>query len=278
MRTLKLTLTALVVCTLIASANAQIIYRSLNPDPTQTMPAESLGKMPLYVDDDTSVDATLIHNNYPSFGFWNVAISPTDTINPKVEFLYNSNLPKSPVGDYYILPLDLNQNIGATASYAFKYPQIGDSYNSNFRDAGDKYIGFRMRSGTAYKYGWMKVNLSGTGSMTFVIKELAYQNTENTAIKAGQTFGVGIRHIAVDEHAFTFYPNPVKTTLHIQSEKDVELSSIRIYSIDGKCVKELGKPDLTMHLDLSALPKGAYFIELIQGGNTISRELFLKEE
>lgn len=278
MRTLKLTLIALVVCSSIPIANAQIVYRALNPDPTHTMPTESLGKFPLYIDDDTSLDATLIHNNYPSFGFWNIGIQPTDTINPKIEFLYNSNLPKSPVGDFYILPLDLNQTIGATGSYAFKYPQVGDSYNSNFRDAGDKYIGFRLRSGAAFKYGWMKVSLSGTSSMTFVIKELAYQNTPNTAIKAGQQFGVGIRQMELDEQAFTLYPNPVKTTLHIQSEKEVELTQIRICSIDGKCIKEMDKPDLTLELDLSALAKGAYYIELIQGENCITRELFLKEE
>ncbi|HCS20297.1 MAG TPA: hypothetical protein DIW47_07005 [Bacteroidetes bacterium] len=278
MRTLKLSSLILLLSPFFQTVQAQIVYRDLNPDPTLQMPAESLGKMPLYLDDDTSVDATLVYNNYPAFGFWNVAIRPTDTLNPKVEFLYNSNLPKSPVGDYYILPLDLNQNIGSTASYAFYYPQIGDSYNSNFRGMGDKYIGFRIKTGTSYNYGWMKIDFSGDASMTFVLKELAYQNTVNTPIKAGQKFGVGIRHMELEEKVFTFYPNPVKTTLHIRAEKELELNLIRIYAIDGHCVKQFDKPDLAMEFDLSDLTKGAYYIELIQGENTITRELFLKEE
>lgn len=278
MRTLKLSSLILLLSPFLQTAQAQIIYRDVNPDPTLQMPASSFGSLLIDVDGDNANDVKLFYTNYQSSGIWNLGFNQLDTNNPTFEVLYNSNLPQSPIGDYYVKPLDLNDNIATTDNYALDYPQIGDIYNSNFRGFPDKYIGFRMKSGATYKYGWMKIDFSGDANMTFVLKELAYQNVENTPIKAGQKFGVGIRHMEFDEKAFSFYPNPVKTTLHIQSEKEYELTSIRIYSIDGKCVKEMDKPDLTLEFDLSALAKGAYFIELIQGENTITRELFLKEE
>lgn len=278
MRTLKLASLILLLSPFLQTVHAQIVYRELNPDPTLQMPASSGGSLLIDVDGDNTNDVKLFYTNYQSSGIWNLGFNQLDTNNPVIEVLYNANLPKSPIGDYYVKPLDLNDNIATTDNYAWRYPQIGDVYNSNFRGFPDKYIGFRMKSGASYKYGWMKIDFSGDASMTFVLKELAYQNVVNTPIKAGQKFGVGIRYMELDEKAFSFYPNPVKTTLHIQSEKDVELSGVRIYSIDGKCLKEWNKSELTMELDLSNLAKGAYFIELIQGENTITRELFLKEE
>lgn len=278
MRTLKLSSLILLLSPFLQSVQAQIVYRDVNPDPTLQMPPSSGGSLLIDVDGDNTNDVKLFYTNYQSSGIWNLGFNQLDTSNPVIEVLYNSNLPKSPVGDYYVKPLDLNDNIATTDNYAYRYPQIGDIYNSNLRGFPDKYIGFRMKSGTSYKYGWFKIDFSGDAAMTFVLKELAYQNVVNTPIKAGQKFGVGIRHIELDEQAFTFYPNPVKTTLHIRSEKEVEVTSIRIYSIDGKCVKELDKPDLTMELDLCTLPKGAYYIELIEGEKSVTRELFLKEE
>lgn len=278
MRSLKLSCFILLLSPFLQTTQAQIVYRALNPDPTLQMPASSFGSLLIDVDGDNVDDVKLFYTNYQSSGIWNLGFNQIDTNNPVFEVLYNANLPQSPIGDYYVKPLDFNENIASTGNYAFDYPQIGDIYNSNFRGFPDKYIGFRLKSGTSFKYGWMKVDFSGDAAMTFVLKELAYQNIENTPIKAGQQFGVGIRHIKADNNAFTLFPNPAKTTLHIQAEKDVELNLVRIYALDGRCVKELNEPGLLLEIDLSGLAKGTYYIELIQGESTLTRKLFVKEE
>lgn len=278
MRTLKLSSLILLLSPFLETAQAQIVYRDVNPDPTLQMPASSFGSLLIDIDGDNTNDVKLFYTNYQSSGIWNLGFNQLDTMNPNFEVLYNSGLPKSPIGDYYVKPLNLNDNIGTTDNYAFDYPQIGDVYNSNFRGFPDKYIGFRMKSGTSYKYGWLKIDFSGSDAMTFVLKELAYQSVENTPIKAGQKFGVGIRHVAFDESAFSMYPNPAGTNVNIQTTMDVALSSIRIYSIDGKCAKEVNNPVFPINLDVSELKMGVYFVELIQGENTIWRELLVREE
>lgn len=57
-------------------------------------------------------------------------------------------------------------------------------YPVGINEQGDKLIGFRVKDGTDFFYGWMNVNVTGGHKLT--IKEYAVQTTANTAIIAGQ--------------------------------------------------------------------------------------------
>lgn len=61
-------------------------------------------------------------------------------------------------------------------------PAPGASYGINGQ--GDKFVAFRQGSGSSYKYGWMKVNVSSDGK-TFILKEMAMSNVVNKVIKVG---------------------------------------------------------------------------------------------
>ncbi len=122
----------------------------------------------------------------------------------------------------------------------------------------------------------MQIEFTGDNAMTFILKELAYQNTAGTQILAGQKFAVGIGEMEANEHDFTLFPNPVKSTLQIQSDSKPDLSALRIYSLDGRCVKEVIKPELPYQLDMSEFDKGVYFVEMIHGESTISRKRLIK--
>jgi len=64
---------------------------------------------------------------------------------------------------------------------------LASSTNIGIGGQGDKFIAFRFRSSDTSSdiyNGWMKVNLSADLKI-FIVKELAYPNTPNTAIKAG---------------------------------------------------------------------------------------------
>ena len=61
-------------------------------------------------------------------------------------------------------------------------PAPGASHGINGQ--GDKFVAFRQGSGSSFKYGWMKVNVSSDGK-TFVLKEMAMSNVFNKVIKVG---------------------------------------------------------------------------------------------
>lgn len=56
-------------------------------------------------------------------------------------------------------------------------------YPVGINEQGDKLIGFRVKDGTGFFYGWMNVNV--TGGHKLMIKEYAVQTLANTAIIAG---------------------------------------------------------------------------------------------
>lgn len=56
-------------------------------------------------------------------------------------------------------------------------------YPVGINEQGDKFIGFRIKDGVSFYYGWMLVNITSGHKLT--IKEYAVQTIADTAIKAG---------------------------------------------------------------------------------------------
>lgn len=252
---------------LMAFANygkAQILYTDLNPDVVFNVAAESFNNLRMDMDGDSQDDIRLDCYNYPSFGLWNLGFFQIDTANPKMEIVYDNSLPQSPIGDYYVLQLSQGDAINSSSNYSSDYPQVGDVYNSNFNGATSKYIGFRLKSGSDYKYGWMLVELTGSSDLTFTLKEYAYQNTVNTAINAGESNAVGITHVEVPQLKVNAYPNPAsdQLTVELESETQEAIESISIYSVEGKLVSQIIDPELPLQVDLSALNSGLYILDV----------------
>jgi Secretion system C-terminal sorting domain len=76
----------------------------------------------------------------------------------------------------------------------------------------------------------------------------------------------------------TLYPNPVKDMLTITSSSLVHFDQVSIVSVEGKEFEGLSVPgsNLMIKLDLSALPKGHYFIRLNEAGKEQKAYPFLK--
>lgn len=55
---------------------------------------------------------------------------------------------------------------------------------SGIAGQGDKFVAFRNGTGSSFKYGWMKVNVSSDGN-TLTLKEVAMSNVANKVIKVG---------------------------------------------------------------------------------------------
>lgn len=75
------------------------------------------------------------------------------------------------------------------------------------------------------------------------------------------------------ELSVQLYPNPVKHTLQIQLQSHINIASIRVSNIQGKVLMNTIKEKLYV----AALPRGMYFLQLIdEKGNSTTRK-FIKE-
>ncbi len=265
----------LVICFTVAKG--QVNYTDFSPDLTFQVATGAFGNFPVDFDGDNIDDAKFDYYNYPSFGIWNIGLRPIDTNNPKVELLYDNSVNASPIGDFYVKMLSASDPINQSGNYSSTYPQLGDIYNQNFLGAGAKYIGYRLiiAPGT-YKYGWMLVELSGSGAMTLTIKELGYENTNNTAVKAGEGGTVGISDLKLEGLQIDFYPNPTKDYLNITTQdKSVNGAKASVYTIEGKLISEFDYQNFPMEIDLTRLNAGVYFLE-VAGQKTMTTKKFIK--
>ncbi|MGC9330769.1 MAG: T9SS type A sorting domain-containing protein [Bacteroidales bacterium] len=72
--------------------------------------------------------------------------------------------------------------------------------------------------------------------------------------------------------AMAVYPNPSSGTIHIKTRSNAH---INIFSMDGKLIKSSQTKSTLHHLDLSALPKAAYILNIITKDNDESRIIYL---
>lgn len=76
----------------------------------------------------------------------------------------------------------------------------------------------------------------------------------------------------LDQSQIKLLPNPVGNKLFIDIPEHVEIEAVRVYDINGRMVEK--GPDVQT-LDISALPSGLYFLNLMTAENSISKK-FIK--
>lgn len=262
---MKKTSTLFLLCAFFLNGSflsGQVVFTDLNPDLVLTIELEKFSSVKLDIDGDQIDDLEFLSSNYPSFSLWNLGVQQIDTGNPKVEMLYDPTSAQSPIGDYYVKMLSANDPIGPTSgAYSSNYPQLGDVYNPNLLGQGPKYIGFRIVSGSNYKYGWLSVDLSGAGEMSFVISEFAFENTVTTAINAGSG-SLGINDHNLSQLRIDVYPNPSASELNISCREHCNLELLEIYSADGKLVYTEDQPVLPLTIPAQHWKNGSYIIQM----------------
>ena len=106
--------------------------------------------------------------------------------------------------------------------------------------------------------------------VALVTKEVSALSARLTEDSSQQS----VLEIGYETIEFTIYPNPVENMLNIKSSSSQKISA-QIISIDGKkLLEKRGKEDFEM--DLSALNKGIYFLE-IQSDGQLKKVKILKE-
>jgi conserved repeat domain len=129
---------------------------------------------------------------------------------------------------------------------------IFENINLPFSDAtNDGYIMFKIKT---------KTNL-GVGS-TFTNEAKIYfdYNLPIVTNLASTSIALLGRPDFNFEDYFKLYPNPTKNRINIEIKDGLGLSSLEIYSFDGKVIMAVPQPTTT--LDVSSLAAGAYFIKV----------------
>ena len=73
----------------------------------------------------------------------------------------------------------------------------------------------------------------------------------------------------------SLFPNPATNTINLRFP-DEKGRKLFLYNAIGICVKEQGTNATNMSFDISALPAGAYYIAILQGGNRVNTVTWLK--
>jgi hypothetical protein len=118
-----------------------------------------------------------------------------------------------------IIPAKLNAGDSITAGANWQsviYQPLNSGGTGNWQiDANDKYLGFRLKNGSVWNYGWLKLTVAANAA-SFTVKEWAFNNTGHK-INAGQTNGTGITLLNVPNTDMCLFPNPatdyIKVTL-----------------------------------------------------------------
>jgi hypothetical protein len=79
-----------------------------------------------------------------------------------------------------------------------------------------------------------------------------------------------------DEKTFSIYPNPASNDLLISMPQLKGNGELALYNVLGEIKYRLAVTEQEMHVDISQLSKGIYFIEL-SSGNKINRERLVKQ-
>jgi hypothetical protein len=128
-----------------------------------------------------------------------------------------------------------------------------------------------------YQSYWF-YTLAGNSSYTITIDGMNRTLTIVNSIGDEAIFGndlLSIRDIEVN--LFSVFPNPVEDIIYIQNSKNVSISKIKIFDINGKLVESINSLDMdVLKLDLQTLNSGIYFITIENERNQFYTKKLIK--
>ena len=241
----------------VTDTNGQVKYIDINPDHDQ-----SLGNYLLNVNSEGSVSDVIDDFEIRIVSSSDLRITPLNNVNNEV--LGN---PYSSSSSFYVFPYALSNGAPISSS-----PPTGSWFNNSFSvgvqdlnysscargnwcSVTDKYLGLRFDIGGNIHYGWARLDV-GTSGSAWVIKDYAYEQTQDVAINAGdgQPLGIGdnelskIKIIALNK-SIALYNLPQQT-------------NYRLFSITGQSVLYGNISNNTYVIEANTIATGVYILEL----------------
>ena len=151
---------------------------------------------------------------------------------------------------------------------------MNDSYNSNNGiyytvDAQFAYSTDGRNWSEFFDDETSSISVSGGSTLYFCVKPYFEGKMGTYLLNIGITVGVGIDEF--DETSVCVYPNPVKGCLNVNCG---ESNRICLYNALGVLFKSLdteGKD--SVQLDMSDLPSGTYFLQVLGNRNAITKKV-----
>ena len=267
---------------LIGTAKTQVIHKKLSSPISIVAKDKSNSNKSnsphVDIDADGKDDFYISYFNYPAFNVLNLNFNEVDTNDSRIEFIYDKDVPKSPIGSLYLKKMTADAEInGSEKDWTRDYPLLGDNYSAHLIGAGEVIIGYRLIKGSNnYKYGWLKLEITGSAEYVISVTEYAFQNTENTAIKAGSLHDITeVAQVEEKESHIRFYPNPCHDKLRFSTTNDIKPHNVNIIDVTG----QIHLNALIHHkdeIDVSLLPSGLYFIQLeMDNGESQTQRLII---
>jgi endoglucanase len=183
-------------------------------------------------------------------------------------YTYDQTISQDPLVDRYVhdgkeaYVLVVPDETGRTATYSLTVGS--DSVRIYTPRKGGESMGYSTVAPTG---GKVQVQVSETP--VFVLKASATTgSTARTGVAELEDKGVGI----------SIYPNPTANVVYLRAPNELNAPyELRVYSASGKMHRKINRSTpsgiIRERIDLSALPAGMYFFELIQGDRRTTRKV-----
>jgi hypothetical protein len=125
-----------------------------------------------------------------------------------------------------------------------------------------------------YRFGWIRLDVDSLAKF-FIIKDYAYNNIPNAAMKAGE----GIPSDILDNNHkvfFSLYANKQRILIDIPGIGN-EKKIIQIFNVLGKEVLTRSTYNVMTEIDINNLKTGFYIIRIEVKNNIFSKILFLNQ-
>ena len=252
---------------LASGSEAQINYTDLDPDTVLTIGDTVMLDINTDMTDDLRFNATQASGT----GF-NVKMASVQPLN-------NASVVVTS-GNWHAHAFSQDDTINKTASFYGNYVFMGyalwttasSSLRGEFIGEEDKYLGYRIFTGSDTLYGWVRLDVSAEAD-TIIIKDYAYHTVNNAEIRAGQTVVTGNEN----------NPEPWNDVIVYSSGKTVYLHSseginnVMIYNVSGMLVKQQDINNSRGVIALNSSPPGVYFAQIASGKGIITRKRILIE-
>ncbi|WP_157811584.1 T9SS type A sorting domain-containing protein [Lacinutrix sp. Bg11-31] len=162
---------------------------------------------------------------------------------------------------------------GATAwfnnGFAGGFQSLNYSSGSigNWDNTTDGYLGLRFNISGSTHYGWVRLDVDGTGNV-WTVKDLAYSDTANTALNAGQQT-LSVETLALDEIKI------VALDKSIGLYNLPEATNYRLVNMEGKQVLDGTTTGSSFVVEANATATGLYILELTNTKSVIRKKIVL---
>jgi len=144
-------------------------------------------------------------------------------------------------------------------------PGYGTINAGQFSGTTDKFTGLRFTTNGNTYYGWARFDVAQSSNQ-FTIKDYAYNGQPNGAILTGAQFNNTINLKPVEVAAYAF-GNKVNIVFGNASEAN---GTVLITDVTGHELKSENINAQIMHIDMSDVAAGTYFVSVKQSNGTVT--------